>query len=174
MTGPVTYSVSSSRRIDGAPELVYGIIADYVTGHPQMIPPRYFRDLTVQKGGYGEGTEIAVTMMALGRETRFTAVVTEPIPGRVLVETAPGEGVVTSFRVDPAGGASGADVTIQTEFRLKPGVGGALERMVYSLVLRRIYREELRRLETVARERSGAHQPDAGGERQAPDETRSR
>ena len=172
MTSPATYSVFSTRRIDAAPELVYGIIADYVTGHPRIVPPRYFRDLTVQKGGYGEGTEIAVTMMALGSENRFTAAVTEPIPGTLLVETAPGEGVVTSFRVEPAGG--GSDVTIRTELQLKPGMGGAMERMVYSLVLRRIYREELRRLETVARERSGSDQPDARGERQPPDEARAR
>ena len=156
-----SYMVSSSRRIEVAPELVYGIIADYVTGHPQIIPPRYFRDLTVQKGGYGEGTEIAVTMLALGRETRFSAVVTEPIPGRLLVETAPAEGIVTSFRVEPV--ASGSDVTIQTELPLRPGMGGALERMVFSLVLRRIYRDELQRLEAVARERSAA-QPRASVE----------
>ena len=154
MTGPHTYTVSSSRRIEVAPELVYGIIADYVTGHPQIVPPRYFRDLTVLKGGYGEVTEIAVTMLALGRETRFSAVVTEPIPGRLLVETAPAEGVVTSFRVEPV--ASGSDVTIQTELPLRPGPGGTIERMVSSLFLRRVYREELRRLETVARERSPA------------------
>ena len=156
MTQALTYSVSSSRRIHTDPRIIYGIIADYVTGHPQMIPPRYFRDLTVQKGGYGEGTEIAVTMMALGRETRFTAVVTEPIPGRVLVESVPADGVVTSFRVEPIPGSTGADVTIHTELRLRPGLGGALERMVYGMALRRIYREELRRLETVARERSVA------------------
>ena len=168
MNAPATCTVASSRRIGAAPELVYGIIADYVTGHPQMIPPRYFRDLTVQKGGYGEGTEIAVTMMALGRETRFTAGVTEPLPGRLLVETAPAEGVVTSFRVEPVAGASGADVTIQTEFRLKAGMRGAVERMVYSFVLRRIYREELMRLDNLARARSGTGQPDARGQGETP------
>ena len=154
MNGAPTYAVSSSRRIEAPPEIVYGIIADYVTGHPQIIPPRYFRDLTVQKGGYGEGTEIAVTMTTLGRETRFTALVTEPIPGRVLVETAPAEGIVTSFRVEPITGAPGAVATIQTELPLRPGLGGSVERMVSAFVLRRIYREELRRLEAVARERS--------------------
>jgi hypothetical protein len=153
-SGPGTFSVSSSRRIDAAPELLYGIIADYVTGHPQIIPPRYFRDLTVLKGGYGAGTEIAVTMIALGRETRFSAAVTEPIPGRVLVETAPAEGVVTSFRVEPGESGTGSDVTIQTELKARSGLGGSVERMVVSFALRRIYREELRRLETVARERA--------------------
>lgn len=145
-----TYTVSQSAHIAAPPTRIYGLIADYVQGHPRIVPPRYFRDFVVRQGGYGAGTEIEFTMVVAGRAQRVVADITEPVPGTVLVETVKGGGVVTTFRVEPSG--RGADVTIATALEQKPGIAGRLERWLAGRILPRIYREELGRLGDVARE----------------------
>ena len=144
------YTVSATRHLEAPPERIYGLIADYVQGHPRIVPPKYFRDFVVRQGGYGAGTEIEFTMIVAGRAQRVVADITEPVPGRMLVETVKGGGVVTSFRVEPSG--RGADVTIATELEQKPGMAGRIERWLAGRVLPRIYREELVRLGSIARE----------------------
>ncbi|HEX6643291.1 MAG TPA: SRPBCC family protein [Gemmatimonadales bacterium] len=146
---PDTFPVSASAHIAAPPERVYGIIADYIGGHPRILPPRYFRDLVVTRGGYGAGTGIEFTAVVGGRSERIAATITEPVPGRVLVETPHSGAFVTTFRVEPAAG--GADVTISTEFPRRPGLRAALERWISGIVLPRIFREELERLGDVAR-----------------------
>lgn len=154
------YTVSEARHVDAPPERIYGLIADYVAGHPRIVPPKYFRDFVVHRGGYGAGTEIEFTMIAGGRARRVVADITEPIPGRVLVETVKGGGVVTTFRVEPSG--QGADVTIATDLERKPGLAGRIERWLAGMLLPGIYREELGRLALIARERPAA---ETGGPR---------
>lgn len=153
VTGKV-YTVSQARHVDAPPERIYGLIADYVAGHPRIVPPKYFRDFVVHRGGYGAGTEIEFTMVVGGRPQRVVADITEPIPGRVLVETVKGGGVVTTFRVEPSG--HGADVTIATDLEQKPGLAGRVERWLAGMILPKIYREELGRIAVIARERPAA------------------
>ena len=64
--------------------------------------------------GVGAGTVIRVDMRVLGRPQTFRAVVTEPEPGRVLVETND-NGYVTTFTVEPRAEGQHAYVTIATE-----------------------------------------------------------
>jgi hypothetical protein len=154
------YTVSASHRIEAPPERIYGLIADYVVGHPRIVPPRYFRDFVVRQGGYGAGTEIEFTMIVGGRAQRVVADITEPVPGRVLVETVKGGGVVTTFRVDPSG--QGAEVTIATDLQQKAGLAGRLERWLAGRILPKIYREELLRLSTLAREQPSPERERAG------------
>jgi len=154
------YTISRSQRIEAPPERIYGLIADYVAGHPRIVPPEYFRDFVVRQGGYGAGTEIEFTMIVGGRARRVVADITEPVPGRVLVETVKGGGVVTTFRVDPSGG--GADVTIATDLERNPGIAGRVERWLAGMILPKIYREELVRLSSVARERPAPEVEAAG------------
>lgn len=152
-TAPVArrvYTVSETRHLEAPPERIYGLIADYVQGHPRIVPPQYFRDFVVRQGGYGAGTEIEFTMVVAGRAQRVVADITEPVPGRVLVETVKGGGVVTTFRVDPSG--RGADVTIATDLEQKPGIGGRFERWLAGKLLPKVYHEELMRLGRIARE----------------------
>jgi hypothetical protein len=81
----------------------------------------------------------------MGKTYPFTFEVTEPVPGRVLVETNVGAGGVTTFTV-VAEGASNARVTIDSRFPGRRGLRGLLERMVTRRVFPGIYREELQRL----------------------------
>lgn len=147
------YRVSASAHVGRPAEEVYSILADYKEGHPRILPRNYFTSLEVERGGRGEGTVIRFRMRVLGREYTSRAVITEPEPGRVLVETVfdPG-GVVTTFLVEPSGQDS--RVTITTEMSAAGGLPGLAERVVTTALLRRVYAQELELLDRFARERS--------------------
>ena len=88
--GNAPFVVSKSAEIGAPADRLYGIIADYRNGHPRILPPA-FTELTVEAGGVGAGTRIRVGMRMLGRVMTFPAEVSEPDPGRVLVERNLGE-----------------------------------------------------------------------------------
>ena len=140
------YRVSSSERIAHPPAKLYAAIADYKQHHPHIIPPEYFRRLEVLEGGVGAGTRTRVEMRVLGTTRVFEQVISEPEPGRVLVETNQDGSGVTTFTVETAGGGESALVTIATDIVARAGVSGFLERLFTSVMLPRIYREELARL----------------------------
>lgn len=138
--------------VPAAPERAYAILADYRNGHPRILPPQ-FSGLTVEAGGRGAGTIVRFQMTAFGKKQTFRAAITEPEPGRVLVEKdLESNGAVTTFRVDPGGSAKECRVTITTEMPRKPGLSGALERLFTGWYLRPIYRRELQQLAAVAAE----------------------
>jgi hypothetical protein len=143
------YRVSASRRVDVAPAVVYAVIADYGGHHPHIVPPEYFERLDVLEGGVGAGTRTRVVMRVLGKRQVFEQVITEPEPGRVLMEENTDGSAVTTFTVEASGEGS-SHVTIATEFPLHPGIHGVLERMAVSFLFPRIYEKELARLEGYA------------------------
>lgn len=145
-TGRRTYSVAASARVNAPPEHVYGIIADYRDGHPRILP-KQFTSLVVEEGGRGAGTVIRCGMRVLGQTQAFKAVVTEPQPGRVLVETiVEGDPLVTTFTVRPLEDGRASDVTIESVIDTKPGWRGRIERFLSPRILAPIYREELKLL----------------------------
>lgn len=152
--------VSVTRRLSAPADRVYDILADYTVGHRLILPARVFTDLSVERGGRGEGTVIHFGMKAFGKVNRARALVSEPEPGRVLVERALNgkgfeavdeTGVVTTFVVDPVGEGprETTDVTIDTRWTPK-GAGAWFERLVAPPFLKRLYVEELGNLEKVA------------------------
>jgi len=149
-----TLRVSATRRIAAPADVAYDIIADYRDGHPRIIPPRWFRNLRVESGGVGQGTVIRFEMHAFGSIQQARGQVTEPVPGRVLVETYD-DGAKTSFTVVPAEDGRAADVTILTEMASKKnGFLGVVERAVIRSFLGKAFKEELQLLDTVARGRT--------------------
>lgn len=146
-----TYIVSRSARIDAPPGRVYQLIADYRAGHPAILPAA-FSDLVVEKGGVGAGTEIRFNLRVLGRKTPFRAVVSEPEPGRVLVErNLEPEESVTTFVVNPLDGGMASEVSISTELESRRGPAGVLRRWLTRRLLEPLYVEELRLLSARAR-----------------------
>ena len=139
-----SYRVSASRRIDASPAQVYAIIADYKQHHPHIVPPEFFTRLEVLEGGVGAGTRTRVHMQVLGKRRVFEQVITEPEPGRLLMEANADGSAVSTFTVEASG--SGSHVTIETEVPLQTGIQGALERLAVSLLFPRIYKKELARL----------------------------
>ncbi|HST08709.1 MAG TPA: SRPBCC family protein [Gemmatimonadaceae bacterium] len=141
--------VEARATVRASADRVYDLIADYRVGHPRIIPPKYFRGLEVERGGRGEGTIITYEMKLLGKVRKARARVSEPNPGRVLVETVEGQNIVTTFRVEPVG-AFKSDVTISSVVPTRTGMLGALERALVRRLLAPIYRDELALLDSVA------------------------
>lgn len=135
-------------EFDGSAARAYETIADYEKGHPSILPSRWFSHLDVERGGRGAGTVIRFGMRAGGRTHEARAHVTEPEPGRVLMETVEDErNTITTFTVEPLAGQR-VRVTIRTTWEAR-GLRGAVERLVAPRLLRRIYREELANLARV-------------------------
>lgn len=106
--------------------------------------------MTVEQGGFGAGTVIRFEMSVLGKKRMFRAAITEPEPGRVLVETdLDANGAVTTFTVEPGQTAGKSEVTISTELSVRSGILGKIERFLATRLLRPIYLRELALLATV-------------------------
>ena len=131
----------ASALIDARPEEIYAILADYRTEHPRIVPAEYLRGLEVETGGYGAGTIVRYRARAFGVERPARAVVTEPEPGRVLVETTPD--YVTTFTVTPVSDGRQAHVSIATEWQPARNLMGKLEQALYPLIMKPMYNKEL-------------------------------
>ena len=149
--GPTkTYTIAVSAVITAQPSACYEALADFRVAHPKIVPPQYFGPLKVVAGGSGAGTRTTCSLRIMGQTHPFTSEITEPVPGRVMVETIVESGAVTTFTVVGDGVAS-ARVTIETRMPRGAGVMGALERMITRRVFPRIYTEELGRLASYVR-----------------------
>ena len=147
---PEKHIISASATIPARRERVYSLIANYKDGHTRILP-KQFSGLVVEQGGIGAGTIIRFQMSVFGRKQTFRAAITEPDPGRVLVETdLDTNGAVTTFTVDPGGAPADSRVTISTELPVRSGFMGKIERHLSTLLLRPMYVRELQNLARVA------------------------
>jgi Polyketide cyclase / dehydrase and lipid transport len=147
-----THSVTATARIAAPAPVVYATIANYHTGHPRIVP-KQFSNLVVEEGGIGAGTVIRFDVKILGTTTHLRAVVSEPEPGRVLVErNVAGNEAVSTFVVDPDASDKSCQVTIHTEMPVRDGLAGVIEKFMLTRVLTSIYEEELKRLEAAAQQ----------------------
>ena len=150
MEDPTRYQVTVSARIAAPPARVYEVLADYRHGHPHILPSN-FRNMQVEQGGRGAGTVIRFEVRAFGKTQSFRHRVSEPEPGRVLVERDVDGSGVTTFTVDRGADDGEATVTIASTLTSRPGVLGAIERVMSRTFLQRLYRQELANLDAFAR-----------------------
>jgi hypothetical protein len=136
----------ASAVIDARPEEVYAVIADYREGHPHIVPQEFMRGMEVESGGYGAGTVIRFRTRAFGVERPGGAVVSEPEPGRVLVETNTPSTIVTTFTVTLFDGGQRSHVTIASDWQPVSTIAGKLEQAMYPFIMRRWYPKELKLL----------------------------
>ena len=143
-------SVKAEADLEAPAEEVYATIADYRQGHPNILPKELY-DLQVEQGGYGAGTILRFKMRVLGAEQSFYQRVSEPEPGRVLVEQDIDsiQQVTTTFRVTPLEQGQKSHVEISTTMHPSPGARGLVP-----MINIRIYQKELKLLEGVAQRRS--------------------
>ena len=141
--------VHSERLICGPVNLVYHLFADFVNHHPRFLPPQ-FTDIQVLKGGYGAGTEYSFTSLFGGSARDFFMRVSEPEPGRVLVESDTCSALVTTITVNPEGAAS--RVILETVWESTGGLMGLLETWFAPGMMRGMYEDELNRLERYTQE----------------------
>jgi hypothetical protein len=135
----------------GAPAgLTYQLIAE--DQHHQRFLPDAISDFRVLEGGTGAGTRHTFKVRAGGRTRAYTMRVDEPEPGRVITETDQASSLVTTFTVTPAG--ESCRVLISTSWDGAGGISGFFERLFAPRVMRRIYADELTRLDRYAREQA--------------------
>ena len=147
---PDKHIVSASAVIPARRERVYALISNYNDGHPRILP-KQFSSLVVEQGGVGAGTIIRFQMSVFGKKQTYRAAITEPEPGRVLVETdLDANGAVTTFTINPGGAPADSRVTISTELPVRGGFLGKIEKAMITLLLRPMYVKELENLARVA------------------------
>ena len=102
----------------------------------------------------GAGTVHRFTLTLAGKARTIRARVDEPVPGRVLTETEPTSGMVTTFSVEPSGDRE-CHVRIITEYEAR-GMRGIAERLAVPKMLERLYQSELALLERYALSRGSS------------------
>ena len=149
-----TSPIIACGAVAAPPAAVYAILADYRDGHPRIVPPRFFRNFVVERGGVGAGTIVRFEAVVFGRGNVMRSEITEPQPGRVLAERDMDRGTYTTFTVEPKDGGLACEVTITTILPHRPGLLGritsAIERVVSARLLPSVYAEELQRLAAYA------------------------
>jgi hypothetical protein len=146
--------VAWDEQLISAPaDVVYRILADYKTHHPKILPAS-FSNFEVVEGGIGAGTVATFDIEAGGRTRSMRIEVSEPEPGRVMVEKDLRSSAVTTFTVTPEGEDS--SVRIETRWQSAGGIGGFFERLFAPRALRKIYEDELSQLNQYAREQAKA------------------
>jgi hypothetical protein len=144
-----TFHFAAERLLHAPADVVYHCLADYHAHHRAaadggFLPPIFTR-LEVLEGGVGGGTLMRFTTSVGGRSATRTQRVSEPEPGRVLLESGDGEGSV--FTVQPEGSAT--RLRIETTLRA-PGLEGLIMRWFGARVLGPLYADEMSRLEHYA------------------------
>lgn len=132
---------TTRRRLPGSPEQAYAALADYRGIRPTLLPPEFSR-YEVQAGGSGAETTVGWTLQATPKRSRtclFT--VTEPDPGRRLVETDTNSSMVVTWMV--RGTAEGAEVEVTAGWQGAGGIGGIFERIFAPKGLNRIHDQVL-------------------------------
>lgn len=126
-------------------DAVYAVISDYHVGHPAILPSQ-FKGVHIEQGGKGAGTIIRGYVQTWGRKVPFHHLVTEPEPGRLLVETDIDSGQFTRFIFEPLESGAKTRVTFASDFPPSPGLMGVIERLTIPGYARGMYRAELNNL----------------------------
>src|SRR5215211_2943700 len=138
--------VQTKRLVAASPQRVYAFLADYQNNRPRILPPEYFRDYRVERGGDGAGTVISYRLRAGGRERPYRMRVEDPVEGGLLIEHDIDSSFVTTWALTPAEGGERTLVSLTSRWEGAGGIGGFFERMFAPRALRRIYDEVLEKL----------------------------
>ena len=134
------------RTLGVSSDAAFAAVADYVKTRPAILPPE-ITDFEVLDGGIGAGTRFTYRLHATKKRIRqVEATVTEPQPGRQLLETDANSSLKVTWSVAPAGG--GSTVTVQVSWQGAGGIGGFFERRFAPAGIARIYGAELTHLAT--------------------------
>jgi hypothetical protein len=147
-----TINVAQEGAVGAPADLTYRLIAD--DEHHKRFLPDAFSDFETVEGGVGAGTVHRFKLEAGGKVRDYVMRVEEPQPGRVITESDQKSSLVTTFTVTPAGEA--CTVKIETTWQGAGGVGGFFERTFAPKVMRKMYADELRRLDEYARSQAAA------------------
>src|SRR5947209_11321789 len=129
---------SAERLTDAPADVVYRCLADYIHHHrPGGFLPPTFSNQEILSGGVGDGTMIRLSVSLGGRTTTMTARISEPEPGRVLVEDS--QNVRSTFTVQPE--ADRSRVRFDTVL-LADGLQGLMNKLFAARLLHPVYTDE--------------------------------
>ena len=148
--------VTAEGLVRAPSDLVYQLIADHREHHPRFLPSN-FSEFEIEQGGVGAGTITTFTFSSVGRSRRFRMRVSEPEPGRVMTESDTISSLVTTWTLTPERDAT--RVQIESRWEGATGMAGFFERLFAPRGLRRVYNDELRRLERYARQQASLLSP---------------
>jgi hypothetical protein len=157
----MTFRVEQSAEVNAAADVAYKILADF-KHHDRITPKPPFGPITVEQGGVGAGTVIRFQTTLLGQTDDCYSVISEPEPGRVMVETETIRHTVTTFTADPSSVSSRSRVTISCVFQGRDGILGVVERWVAARLMTPVLAKEIRLLEEYARTNPVQAAPRAG------------
>ena len=129
--------------IQARPEDVYAVLADYRHEHAHIVPRKYVRNLEVEAGGVGEGTIIRYRARAFGIERPSRAIISEPEPGRMLIEQETTSTLRTIFTVTPAQHGQQTHVQIASHWQPSRNPFKAIEQLFYPLIMRDMFAQSL-------------------------------
>jgi hypothetical protein len=135
--------VRSERLVKQPSNFVHHLFADFVNHHPKFLPPSFI-NLNIESGGYGAGTVYTFS----NRARAFRMLVTEPDPGRILIEHDQLSNLETTFTFMPEGEQT--RITFETAWESASGLPGVLEAWFAPMLMRGLYRDELNRFEAYA------------------------
>jgi Polyketide cyclase / dehydrase and lipid transport len=141
--------VKSERLVNHPTDFVHNLFADFVNHHPKFLPPQ-FTELQLEAGGYGAGTVYNFTSLFGGQVRAFKMLVSEPQPGKVMIEHDQLSTLETTFTFTPEG--TRTRITFETVWESAGGLMGALEAWFAPAMMRRLYQDELNRFERYALE----------------------
>lgn len=154
----------AAAAIHARPEAVWAILTDYEKAHPSILPPEAFSDYTVLSGGHGDGTVVSFIFKAGGARRAMRATVSVPAEGQTLIETSMDGASSTTFNLSPLDDGRNTHLTITTVQAGHSGLLGIIERLATALItpaMRRIYQDEMRRLDDLAQRRQMSEPPSA-------------
>ncbi|MGI8331980.1 SRPBCC family protein [Actinomadura scrupuli] len=138
-------TATADRTIGASPERVLAALGDYDETRPKLLTGHY-SEYEVREGGQGAGTVVHWKLAATSKRVRDCLIsVSVPRDG-TLEERDANSTMVTTWTVAPEG--DGSRVRVETTWKGAGGIGGFFERTFAPGGLRRIYDEQLAKLES--------------------------
>jgi uncharacterized protein YndB with AHSA1/START domain len=141
-------TATAHRTFSATPEQVFAALSDY-EGARRKLLTEHFSDYEVREGGQGAGTIVHWKLAATSKRVRDCLLsVSTPDEG-TLRERDANSSMVTTWTVSPT--AEGTEVRVETTWNGASGIGGFFERTFAPAGLKRIYDEQLTKLEAALR-----------------------
>jgi uncharacterized protein YndB with AHSA1/START domain len=141
--GQVT--ATARRTFNATPERVFAALSDYDSTRARLLT-EHFSEYEVREGGQGAGTIVHWKLAATSKRIRDCLLSVSTPRDNTLQERDANSTMVTTWTVSPA--SEGARVQVETTWKGAGGIGGFFERTFAPAGLKRIYDEQLTKLES--------------------------
>jgi carbon monoxide dehydrogenase subunit G len=146
-------NLQMSRTLPGTPEVVWGLITDWERQDDWMLEASDFEVIGEQREGVGVTAEASIRIAGIGTRDRVRVTGWDP-PKRLVIEHLGWVSGFAEMRLVPVAGAT--LLVWEEHFRPPLGIAGALGMTLFKPLMLRIFRRDLRILESLTRARAHA------------------